>query len=766
MLKWKLAFAENKDCRDKRITTVCDIEASGFVTMDATVPGSFELDFMREKILPDIYFSTNTLEVQKYETCHFWYYTEFDANNENEYVHFEGIDTVADIYVNGVLSASHDNMFLPCDVFDNIKVGKNELVVHIKPTVIEGRRYELPAACNGGMYGYPATYIRKAPYMFGWDIMPRTVSAGIYKPVEIREKKSDHIKDMFLHTTNISLENNTADLSININIEISEDDIGDYSIRTTGKCRDREFVNNSRLWHTSGFVNFRVGNVYLWWPRNIAEPNIYDVTVELLYKGEVKDTKHLDFGFRTVKLEREELDSDGNGGKFCFIVNGKRVFVMGTNWVPLDALPARFAMRLEKAFELVLHVGCNMIRCWGGNVYESEDFFKLCDKNGVMVWQDFAMACAVYPRDKVFLDKFEEEALYVIKKYRNHPSLVIWAGDNECDLLCRDKGCFKRDPNEATVTRKLIPSLLFDHDFTRPYLPSSPYISPEAHKNDLPLVEDHTWGPRDYFKGDYYKNTKCIFASEVGYHGFPSVDSLGKFLETPDKLFLDNGWVTPEYIVHSANPQSVHNAPWAYRIPLAVNQVKTLFGKAEDKLADFVRQSQISQAEAMKYFIERVRIRRWQKTGIIWWNMIDGWPQVSDAVVDYYFDKKLAYYYIKRSQTPVCLMFDEPVNGKIHLYADNDTSENVSIEYEVINITDNAVCLSGKCTASAQNVIKLDSLEIADGEKKFYLIKWRVKGIEYTNHYFTNIIDIDYESYIRDMTKCGYDEFSAWEGIK
>ncbi len=760
MFKWKLAYAENRDCKNLRITTACDIESAGFVTMDATVPGSFEIDFMRENILPDIYYSTNTLEVQKYETCHFWYYTEFEVSGENEYIHFEGIDTVADIYVNGVLSATTDNMFLPCDVYDNINLGKNELVVHIKPVLIEGRKYELPATCNGGMYGYPGAYIRKAPYMFGWDIMPRTVSAGIYKPVEIRERKSDCIKDLFLHTTNINLENNTADLSININIQVSEDDIGDYTIRTTGKCRDHEFVNNSRLWHTSGFVNFRVGNAYLWWPRNIGEPNIYDVTVELLYKGEIKDTKRLDFGFRTVKLEREELDKDGNGGKFCFIVNGKKVFVMGTNWVPLDALPARFAPRLEEAFNLVLDIGCNMIRCWGGNIYESDEFFKLCDRNGVMVWQDFAMACAVYPRDKVFLDKLEKEAIYVIKKYRNHPSLVIWAGDNECDLLCRDKGNFKRDPNEATATRKLIPNVLFDHDFTRPYLPSSPFISPEAHKNNLPLVEDHTWGPRDYFKGDYYKNTKCIFASEVGYHGFPSTRTLAKFLEEPDKLFLENGWVTPEYIVHSANPQSVHNAPWAYRIPLAHNQVKTLFGKASDKLSDFVRQSQISQAEAMKYFIERVRIRRWQKTGIIWWNIIDGWPQVSDAVVDYYFDKKLAYYYIKRSQTPVCLMFDEPEEGRIHLYVDNDTVENANIEYEVINVTDNVTCLSGKCTAVAQSSAKLDSIKIADGEKKFYLIKWRIGDREYTNHYFTNAIDIDYDAYIKDMTKCGYDNFS------
>ena len=145
MFKWKLAYAQNKDCKNLHITTAYDIEAAGFVTMDATVPGSFEIDFMRENILPDIYFSTNTLEVQKYETCHFWYYTEFEVSGENKYIHFEGIDTVADIYVNGVLSASSDNMFLPCDVYDNIRFGKNELVVHIKPVLIEGRKYELPA---------------------------------------------------------------------------------------------------------------------------------------------------------------------------------------------------------------------------------------------------------------------------------------------------------------------------------------------------------------------------------------------------------------------------------------------------------------------------------------------------------------------------------------------------------------------------------------------------------------------------------------------
>ena len=405
-----------------------------------------------------------------------------------------------------------------------------------------------------------------------------------------------------------------------------------------------------------------------------------------------------------------------------------------------------------------------MVRCWGGNVYESEEFFDFCDEHGIMVWQDFAMGCAVYPDEEQFAKKLEEEAVYQIKRLRNRASLALWAGDNECDLSLEWAGIIQ-NPNHNSLTRRVLKRLVEMHDYGRPYLPSSPFVSNAAfHKEGL-MPEDHLWGPRDYFKGPYYKDTFVHFASETGYHGFPSPKSLEKFLEHPEQIFKADGVATDEYLVHAAGMELDKNAPYAYRIKLAYDQVVTLFGKAEDEFGEFLRQSQISQAEAKKYFIEKFRIGKWKRTGIIWWNLLDGWPQVSDAIVDYYYTKKLAFHYIKRSQEPVCLMFDEPEDGKIRLVGVNDLPVDKNISYAVkkyMGTTNDVVVLSGDVSLEADTAASIDLITISENDKEFYHIEWTMDGKTYKNHYFTNIIDIDYQAYMQALKKYGMDEFEGF----
>ena len=276
------------------------------------------------------------------------------------------------------------------------------------------------------------------------------------------------------------------------------------------------------------------------------------------------------------------------------------------------------------------------------------------------------------------------------------------------------------------------------------------------------MPEEHLWGPRDYFKGPYYKDTFCHFASETGYHGFPSVTSLKKFLKEPEIIFKEDGIPTDEYLVHAASPELDPNASYAYRIKLAYDQVVTLFGKAEKTLSDFVRQSQISQAEAIKYFIEKFRVGKGKRTGIIWWNLLDGWPQVSDAVVDYYYNRKLAYHYIKQSQQPVCLMFDEPENGQCALVAVNDTPNDQTVDYTVRRFSDGQIVLSGTCTVPADGVMQPDSLAVTENEKEFYYIQWSVDGESCYNHYFTNIVNIDYRGYMQALQKYDMNEFEGF----
>lgn len=761
-MDWKLAYARHEDCKDKNLYTIRQLEDTDFDRMDACVPGYPELDLMQAGKLSDLFFSTNVWKAQELEDLHVWYYTTVEVTEPGQYLSFEGIDTFADIYVNGKLVRSTDNMFLPYDVYPEWETGTNEIVVHIKPVMLEARRYVPPVGSFTLKYNQPSLYVRKAAHMFGWDIMPRIVSAGLWKDVKLCKAKKDRINEVYLVTNRIYKKEETdcASLRFFLNTDLSGVFAKEYTIRIEGCCGGHSFRQEEVLWHNTHAFIFEVEDCVLWWPKNYGDPNLYDVKVTLLRKEEVCDEYRFQYGIRTVELERSEY-TVGQEGKFGLKVNGKPVFALGTNWVPLDAFHSNDKNRLPKALEMLDDIGCNFVRCWGGNVYEDDAFYEFCDAHGILIWQDFALGCAIYPDDDIFRQKLEEEVTFQIKRLRNHPALILWAGDNEGDLAYEWIG-FNRDPNENGITRKVLKRMVELHDYSRPYLPSSPYISPDAYAGKGSMPEMHLWGPRDYFKGDFYRNTFCHFVSETGYHAFPAMESLQKFLQEPEKVFTEDGSVTDEYLAHATSMCSGMDQPYAYRMKLAHDQVVTLFGKAEEKMEDFICQSQISQGEAKKYFIEKFRIGKWDRTGIIWWNLVDGWPQISDAIVDYYYVKKLAYHYVKRSQEPVCLMFDEPEDGRMKLFGVNDLQTEKQLTYRISRIEGAGKIPVYEGTALLQDnrAAVLTDLAVGENEKTFYLIEWTMEGRDYKNHYFTNILDIDYHGYMQALKVCGMDEFS------
>lgn len=758
MFTWKLSYCENRNCQHLVVRSREDIERLGFPVIAAEVPGNFELDMMRAGLLPDLYYSENTLLAQRLENFHLWYFTEFEVDEPDSMIHFEGVDTIADIYVNGELVGRHDNMFTAFDVSPAFRQGKNELVVHIKPAALEARRRELPPASTSMRYTFPTLALRKAASSFGWDIMPRIVSGGIWKPVTLMSKKREFLRNIYVTTTEMS--GDRAIVNFHISADVEDDFMTDYSVRIRGVCREHSFECRDILWHTDSLIRIEVENPYLWWPKPMGDPNLYDTIVELYHGEELCDSYRLQVGIRQIRLITEDMEANGEGGEFCFFVNGKRFFALGTNWVPLDAFHSQDEKRLEQALLLLENIGCNMVRCWGGNVYESDAFYDFCDRKGILVWQDFAMGCGCYPNDPQTVKQLEEEAIYQIKRLRNHPSLALWAGDNECDIAANGWNGVRLNPCKNLLTREVLSRAVAAWDYGRDYLPSSPYVSEKSYRDQLPLPEDHLWGPRDYFKGDFYRNATCHFASETGYHGFPAVTSLSTFLKEPEKIFEDNGQPTKEYLVHAASMETSENAPFAYRIRLAYNQVEVLFGQAEEDLTDFVKQSQISQAEAKKYFVERFRIGKWRRTGIIWWNLLDGWPQISDAIVDYYFRKKLAYSYIKRSQNPVCLMMDEYHENGYTLCATNDLPEEVTVSYRVIDVAADTTLLKGSAILPADQTVRLDTLLLPENDRRFLLIEWKRDGKIESNHYVTNIKGCDYRWYDAMLIRCGFDE---WE---
>ncbi len=764
---WTLTLAENKDVKAASFnpTTPDEVLSSPYLHIPAAVPGNFELDLFRAGIIEDPFYGDNPIMNQALENRHLWYTTTFDCEgggDEYTYLSFEGIDTVADIYLNGTLLAHTENMLVGYTFqTPNLTETGNTLVVHIIPATIYARALPHPAYCNAMQYDFASLQIRKSPSMYGWDIMPRYVSGGLWKEVKLIRKTPNHIDDVYLWTQKTDPTTGDATIQAQVTFSTEFDSLLGMTVTIEGQCGDSHFSQSFRPFHTCSNFGLWLRGIKLWYPRNAGEANLYDIKVTLARENQILDVKSFKYGIRKVNLIRTSTTNEKGEGEFRFEVNGKKVFCMGSNWVPLDAFHSRDLEMLPSALALAKDIGCNILRVWGGNVYESDAFYDFCDENGIMVWQDFVMGCAIYPETPRFMNALAEEAEKVIFRLRNHCSLILWAGDNEIDESHGWNGDRGTDPNDNTISRKLLPHICRMHDPSRPFLPSSPYIDEECFKTKLPPSEAHLWGPRDYFKGDFYRNTVCHFASETGYHGCNSPESLKRFIR-PEHLWPNerDGATDPDWLVHCTTMELTMDSAYAYRIRLMTAQIKTLFGTVPEDLDTYARMSQISQAEAKKYFIERFRLSKWRRTGIIWWNLIDGWPQISDAVVDYYRQKKLAYHFIKRSQAPVCLMFDEPKDGMLDLYTVNDTQAPVSLTYEVIDLLTDTTVARGSIRAEPDSSCKTDSIPTAE-EERMLLIRW--SGDERgDNHYTTCTKGANYATYYAQLQKAGYDTFEGF----
>jgi beta-mannosidase len=713
------------------------------------------------------------IALQKTEHLHLWYFTSFDLLKKegmDAFLSFDGIDTASEIFLDGEPIGSTENMLIPHRFpLDGVEEGTHELVVHIIPAAIYARQFDIPLGRSAQPYNADSLVLRKAPYMYGWDIMPRIVSAGLWKPVSVMYLPKTRIRNFYLTTVSVNTAEETAKLRLAAQITTDEDLLNDFSIRIEGRREDSSFSAQSTVFGSMVRVGISVDHAKFWMPKNYGAPLLYDVTVTLMKNGEIYDTEKLRFGIRVIELDRTSLA--GDDGEFCFKVNGQKIFALGTNWVPTDAFPARQKDLDRRGLEMLDDLGCNMVRCWGGNIYPDEALYDFCDEHGILIWQDFALACGIYPNDERLCRLIREEATEIVCTYRNHPSLALWSGDNECDefqignaLRINGKSANRIDPNVNRLTREILPEVIRDHDFARPFLPSSPYIDEVVFRERKVSAEAHLWGPRDFFKGKYYATSPAHFASETGYHGCPSPASLAKFIPKEhlqaygdEKTCTDRYWLT-----HAACMEPVFGAAYSYRIPLMTRQVERIFGEIPTELSRYAFASQISQAEAKKYFIERFRISKWRRSGILWWNLIDGWPQISDAIVDYYGCKKLAYSYIKRSQKPFCMMIDEPKDGLLSLYAVNDTREAQTVSYTVTDLSSGDQILFGSVTAEADRSVQV--ARFPERTPAFYLITWDGSDTG-RNHYVASIGDrVSLDAYRACMAEAGFLE--ALEGFE
>lgn len=718
-------------------------ELADIAPLTALIPESLEATLERLGILPELYFGENALKAVKYERHHLWYAREFDytAKEGVPTICFEGIDTVAEVFLNGVKLGDADNAFIPHEFeVPAVKEGKNELLVHIIPSAVIEEAGERAWKYSIPNYPVGTAPLRKPAFNHGWDIFPRLMCGAIWKGVYLEHKTPKLINDIYFHTKELVWEKAV--------ICADYDAVEGGELKITGVCDGRTFTKTVPA--GKGSAEIEVFKPKLWAPKGMGKPNLYNVSIEYIRGGETVERREMKLGIRKFELKRTSVtDAQGNGD-FTFYVNGSRMYCLGMNHVPVDGVLSRNAERLPKALALLDDIGCNSVRVWGGGIYEADEFYDFCDEHGVAVWQDFMMACAVYPNTDEFCANLRREAEYQVHRLRNHPCIMLWAGDNECDSVRTEWFPEQLDPESNRATREIIPEVLARLDPYTPYIPSSPYYDAECVEKGTALSpEKHLWGPRNYWASDYISGTNAHFVSEVGFYGLPSADELRRFISAAS---LEDRY-SDEWKLHSAGMSEDFDVFAA----LTEKQAESVFGTHLEKLEDYSFASQVFQAEAYKALIEQFLAQKWRRSGIMLWNLLNGWRQIDNALADYDFNKKIAYGVVKNLFLPLTVFID--ADGILRVI--NNTENESYAEYKVTDIASGRVVTEGAIAVGFNSNTKVCVPEPPKEPGDIYLVEWSCRssgltdGCSGRSHYISGKPPYYIEKYTRLMRAAG-----------
>ncbi|WP_316931371.1 glycoside hydrolase family 2 protein [Chryseobacterium sp. P1-3] len=456
---------------------------------------------MNNNIIQDPFKDENEKKAQWIENEDWDYQVSFSVSSKelkNDHVNlvFNGLDTFSEIYLNGKLLRKTDNMFRKWEVpvKQYLRPGDNLLQIKFKSAVNTGK--ELAKKVPFTMPESPRSFVRKAQYQFGWDWGPRLVTAGIWKDVKLEFWNRAKFENIKIEQKSISDKN--ADL--NIHTSILADKEGKYTVVINNKSNTVQLKKG----HNKISIPFAIQNPKLWQPNGWGEAHLYDMRFSLKKDSQTLSDETMKIGLRTVELVQEK---DEKGKSFYFKVNGNPLYIKGTNWIPADSFSPRITR--EKYHKLIKdskEANMNMIRIWGGGIYEDDEFYKACDENGILVWQDFMFAGSFYPADEAFLNNVKEEVKDQVNRLQNHPSIALWCGNNEIDEAIVNWGYqkqFKYSKNDSIQVWKdykklfhdVIPNTLKENLTAEKniYWPSSPSIG-WGHKESLTEGDSHYWG--------------------------------------------------------------------------------------------------------------------------------------------------------------------------------------------------------------------------------------------------------------------------------
>ncbi|MFC0213441.1 sugar-binding domain-containing protein [Paenibacillus chartarius] len=668
--------------------------------MTAKVPGDIHSALVERKVIDNPYFGHNDLKSRWIEDKEWWYRTQFeyrlgDKEEKHELI-FEGLDTFATVFVNGLEIGTTSNALMghTFDVTRIVKNGKNTIAVKLDPLRLHNRDKE---QLQWSSYTKERPWVRKAAMNFGWDWGPRIVTVGIWGGVRLVRYRYAKLDSVYARTVEQAAEQAT----VRVDIEVKR-----YERKRATACEVRlvapggEQAASARIPVGAGgaavaSADLMVTEPKLWWTHDLGQPELYRLIVELLSDEEVVDRFEQDFGIRTIELQLE--DEQGRPA-FAFVLNGVKLFAKGANWIPVDnmigAAPDR---RYTDLIELSVEANMNMLRVWAGGIYEKDIFFRECDRLGVLVWQDFAFANALFPDfNRDFMENVRREVVYNVKRLRNHACLALWCGNNEIDWLYDMKtsgGDITCPFYGERIYHELIPEVLEELDDSRPYWPSSPFGGNDA--NDPDAGDRHNWQvwhgsvyPRksgeapilDYsIEGVTFKNYKkdfTLFSSEFGMHA------------SANRYTLQRHIPAGEFYWGSAE-MAYRNKDTAHQKGILLMEGYT--GIPQD-IEQYMKFSMLTQAEGLKFGIEHYRRNKKRTSGSLVWQLNDSWPGTSWSLIDYELLPKASYHYAKRFYHPVLLSLDyEPEQGRLAVWVVNDRIESYrgSVRLQVLDFYGN-----------------------------------------------------------------------------
>ncbi|MFK7757754.1 MAG: glycoside hydrolase family 2 protein [Flavobacteriales bacterium] len=639
----------------------------------ATVPGNIHSDLLDEESIDHPYEGMNELELQWIQDSTWVYETNFQVTEAElsyaqVFLEFEGLDTYATIYLNEKKLGASDNMFLAWqkEVKPLLISGTNTLkVIFESPYSIHAQTaknlgYQLPASNDAGKNKI-SPWVRKAPYHFGWDWAPKFTTCGIYMPVKLKFKNETYIEDVYVYTSSISEKEavleyeitlNQAPKKLNYTVELSDSTAIYFS---TTESSDFQTIKGTII----------IENPKLWWPNGWGEQPLYDFNITL---GDM-DSYSQKVGIRTAEVKQKK---DKTGESFYFKVNGEKLFAKGANYIPQDVfINQKSDADYERLILQAKDANFNMLRVWGGGIYERDIFYDLCDKHGILVWQDFMFACSMYPSNEEFVKSVTDEVTYQVKRLRNHPSIAHWNGNNEVNVAWGNWGWQNEYNLDERSQRELkagyqnlfetvIPQTVASLDH-RSYTHTSP-LSNWGPKGDFNSGSMHYWGVwhnREPFEN--YADNVGRFMSEYGFQSFPSIELLQRYIPE-DSLFLAS--------------QSMKHRQKSYIGNGLISEHISQYFPDPTSFVEFVELSQLTQAMAYEKAIEAHRMGRPHCMGTLYWQLNDCWPGPSWSTIDYSGQEKAAHWKVKEMYQNV-LPIIELEKGTMTSYISNDTNQDL-----------------------------------------------------------------------------------------